>query len=68
MMGHREKYVTTRFDAAATLDTPEAITEYLAAAMETNDAAYIAKAARQVTVAFDVMKRRHNALRKLAKQ
>jgi probable addiction module antidote protein len=32
------------FDAAETLDTPEAIAEYLSAAFETNDPSFIAKA------------------------
>jgi probable addiction module antidote protein len=35
---------TTPFDAAAYLDTPSAIAEYLTAALETDDAAVIARA------------------------
>lgn len=35
---------TFPFDAAEALDTPEAIAEYLTAALETNDPSYIAKA------------------------
>ena len=37
---------TTAFDAAEYLDTPEAQAEYLSAAFETDDTAYIAKALR----------------------
>ena len=39
----KAKIKTFPFDAAETLDTSEAVAEYLAAALETNDAAYIAK-------------------------
>ena len=35
---------TFPFDAAEALDTPEAIAEYLSAALETDDPSYIAKA------------------------
>ena len=38
------KVKTFRFDAADTLDTPEAVAEYLTAALETSDASFIAKA------------------------
>ncbi|MCC6889134.1 MAG: putative addiction module antidote protein [Hyphomicrobiales bacterium] len=40
----RPKTRTFAFDAAEALDTPEAIAEYLTAALETNDTSYIAKA------------------------
>jgi probable addiction module antidote protein len=38
------KIKTRPFDPAEYLDSPEVIAEYLAAALETNDAAFIAKA------------------------
>ena len=40
----RKKLKTVPFDAAETLDTPEAVAEYVTAAFETNDPAFIAKA------------------------
>jgi probable addiction module antidote protein len=40
----RPRTRTFPFDAAEVLDTPEAIAEYLTAALETNDPSYIAKA------------------------
>lgn len=40
----RTKIKTFPFDAAEVLDTPEAIAEYVTAALETNDPSYIAKA------------------------
>jgi probable addiction module antidote protein len=40
----KKKIKTYRFDAAKTLDTPEAIAEYLTAAFETADASFIARA------------------------
>ena len=40
----RSRTRTFPFDAAEVLDTPEAIAEYLTAALETNDPSYIAKA------------------------
>src|SRR5262245_672421 len=40
----KKKTKTYRFDAAKTLDTPEAIAEYLTAAFETADASFIARA------------------------
>ena len=40
----RTKTKTFPFDSAETLDTPEAIAEYLSAAFETNDPSFIAKA------------------------
>jgi probable addiction module antidote protein len=39
----RAKLKSYPFDAAGTLDTPEAIAEYLSAALETADASFIAK-------------------------
>jgi probable addiction module antidote protein len=39
----KRKIKTYPFDAAEMLATPEAIAAYLAAALETNDSAYIAK-------------------------
>lgn len=39
----RMKIKTYPFDAAEVLDTPEAIAEYLTAALETSDPSYIAK-------------------------
>ena len=40
----KKKIRTYRFDAAKTLDTPEAIAEYLTAALETADPSFITKA------------------------
>ena len=40
----KRKIKTYPFDAAEMLETPEAIAAYLAAALETNDSAYIARA------------------------
>ena len=40
----RAKIKTFPFDATETLDTPEAIAEYLSAAFETSDPSFIAKA------------------------
>jgi probable addiction module antidote protein len=40
----RTKTRTFPFDAAEALDTPEAIAEFLTAALETNDPFYVAKA------------------------
>ena len=40
----RKKLKTVPFDAAETLDSPEAVAEYVTAAFETNDPAFIAKA------------------------
>ena len=40
----RARTKTFPFDAAETLDTPEAVAEFLSAAFETNDPSFIAKA------------------------
>lgn len=38
----KTKLKTTRFDSSEYLDTPEAVAEYLTAALETGDASFIA--------------------------
>ncbi len=48
----KAKTKTVPFDPAQTLDTPEAIAEYLTAALETGDASFIARSIGTAAKAF----------------
>jgi DNA-binding phage protein len=53
----RKKIKTVPFNVTETLDTPEAVDEYVMAAFETNDPSFIAKAIRTAARARGLLPR-----------